>query len=289
MEEISKEKQYVDLHPECFGKQNIKKTGKIQGYGKFCQHDCRLKQDCINASREKREDLEYQASNISYDSNLSSDCDDRYDEDGAPAVNGGDCFGELEPATEENNPQSGNDYIEAFLKKHNCPVSAAPAFRAVLEQFFVQEKEMPRFSQYLSNHVFSGMSQADYARKKGITRAAVGMGISLEIAGINRMKVDVPDELDPIETVFYILSYREGLSSREVAKRLNISKGSVYRLGQLCEVKIGKNGAVKKNKTKKIKKKLRRTKEQIERDNLKLLKDKAKKFDMIMKLVKGMI
>ena len=288
MEEILKEKQYVDLHPECFGKQNIKKTGKIQGYGKFCQHDCRLKKDCINASREKREDLEYQTANISYDASISSRCEDQYDDDGSPVVDP-NYTTEFDLESQQNNPQSGNDYIEAFLKKHNCPVSAAPAFRAVLEQFFVQEKEMPRFSQYLSNHVLSGMSQADYARKKGITRAAVGMGISLEIAGINRMKVDVPKELNEKEKLVYLLYFKEGLSVRETAGKLNISKTSIQRAVQLIKGKIPKSGTLKNRKAKKTQKKIRRTKEQIKSDEMKVLKEKARRYDLLMKIAKGFI
>lgn len=281
-------KQYVDLHPECFGKQNLRKGGKLIGFESLCKHDCRMKNECINASREEREHIEYHNNNIPYDSAISSSLEDAYDEDGAPVSAESESDDPIGSMTEEK-PSSVDDYIEKMLKQNNCPTSSAPAFRAVLEQFFVQTKEMPRFTSYLSAHVLEGMNQAEYARRKEVTRASIGAGISLDIAGINRMKVDVPKELNEKEKLVYLLYFKEGLSIREAAKKLSVSHMTVKRMLHLIEAKINKNVTLKNRKAKKTQKKIRRTKEQIKSDEMKVLREKARRYDLLMKIAKGFI
>ena len=83
------------------------------------------------------------------------------------------------------------------------------------------------------------MTQAELARREGLTRQAVNAAISTEI-----IKVTAPEicykKMDGIERVVYDLM-RQGYSLGYIAKKMKISKSKVYRVKRKFVAKINKS------------------------------------------------
>lgn len=223
-------KEFVDVNNcACWGKQKLVKVKGMEEYTGVCKHDCRLKEACINASREKKEKNNDDYKNIPYN----------------PFI------GEVKKFYGNSAGSEKNDFIEEFLHKHNVPAELAPAFRDVVYQLIVQISLAPKLTNLLMEKALSNMSQAEYARRSGVTRQAIGFGISTELAGVMKMKINTPPELTPLEKAVYELLYVDGCTIRSAAKQLGMSKSSVSRLGQKISSKLSKSGTNKIRKNKK--------------------------------------
>lgn len=224
--------EYVDLcNGECWGKQKLIKVRGKEEYVGGCTHNCRMKEPCINASREEIEKKGDEIQNIPYN----------------PFI------GEVKKGMKDAFSDAGEkeDYIESFLRKHNVSPELAPAFRDVVYQFIVQISLAPKLTNLLVEKALSDMSQAEYARRKGVTRQAIGFGISTELAGVMKMKINTPPELSPLEKAVYELLYVDGCTIRSAAKQLGMSKSSIARLGQKISTKLKNSGTNKIRKNKK--------------------------------------
>jgi DNA-binding CsgD family transcriptional regulator len=237
--------EYVDqCNGECWGKQQLVKAhGKNLFYG-TCRHQCRLKNECIKASREEPENIQFQLSTIPYNPAIG---DETYNEDGEPI-----CVketGSLEQIDEENgvdldemaveNFSSVDDFHAKFLKQHNVPEELYPVFREVTNQFFIMANLMPKFTAVLIGSAVGKMNQAELARREGLTRQAISAGIATEIARVTAPE-SLLKKLDGTERVIYDL-FRQGYSLGWVAKKMKISKSKVYRVKRKFGAKIGKS------------------------------------------------
>ena len=238
--------QYVDqCNGTCWGKQVLHKVhGKNLYYG-TCKHECRLKEECIKASREEVENVQFQLATIPYNPAIG-DGDDVYNEDGEPIVS------QKSSETSENSDEPVNlddvaseqfssieDFHSRFLKQHHIPEDLSPAFRELTNQFFMMCYLMPKFTAVLTGAAVAKMSQAELARREGLTRQAVNAAIATEI-----VKVTAPElchkKLDGMERVIYDL-FRQGYSLGYVAKKMKISKSKVYRVKRKFGAKMGKS------------------------------------------------
>ena len=162
------ELEHVDLcGGSCWGTQKLRKKNGTGEYVGTCKFPCRLKEECIKASREEQENVQYSIANISYNPVIGDS------EDGNDGIK--------EPVAEEQTRDIPEDYIERFLREHKCPKEMAPAFRDAFNQFFFMLEKMPRFTKVLSGAIVGKMSQAELARCEGLTRQAINIGISNEI------------------------------------------------------------------------------------------------------------
>ena len=248
--------QYVDqCNGTCWGKQVLHKVhGKNLYYG-TCKHECRLKEECIKASREEAENVQFQLATIPYNPAIG-DGDDVYNEDGEPVVqaqrsqlgNDDSSEGADDPVNLDDvaveNFASMEDFHSRFLKQHKVPEDLSPVFRELTNQFFMMCYLMPKFTAVLTGAAVAKMSQAELARREGLTRQAVNAAIATEI-----VKVTAPElcykKLDGMERVVFDL-FRQGYSIRYIAQKMKISKDKVYRMRQLFGAKKGKSATDKK-------------------------------------------
>lgn len=233
--------QFVDVkNGSCYGKQKLKKKfshGKDkEEYSGICQHDCRLKEACINASRENTEAVEAELAKIPYN----------------PMI--GDTQKEFK---NEKRLVAGSvdDFIDRFLAKYNISPDVTPAFREVVYQFLLQMRQVPKLTILLMEKALGNMSQSEYARRLGVTRQAIGAGISTELAGVMRMKVKLPPELTPLEKAVYELLYVDGCTIRSAAKQLGLNETKIFRVKQKISSKLSKSETRKIRKNKKSQKK----------------------------------
>ena len=242
--------QYVDqCNGECWGKQVLHKVhGKNLYYG-TCRHECRLKDECIKASREEAENVQYQLATIPYDPAIG-DSEEHYNEDGEPIVSQKSTAESSETSENSDEPvnlddvaseqfSSLEDFDLRFLKQQHIPEELSPAFRELTNQFFMMVHLMPKFTTVLTGAVIAKMTQAELARREGLTRQAVNAAISTEI-----IKVTAPEicykKMDGMERVVYDL-IRQGYSLGYIAKKMKISKSKVYRVKRNFGAKINKS------------------------------------------------
>lgn len=221
------EQEHVDLCGGiCWGTQKLRKKNGTGEYVGTCKFPCRLKEECIKASREEQENVQYSIANIPYNP-VIGDSEE------------GDSGEIKEPLAEDQTMDIPEDYIERFLREHKCPAEMAPAFRDAFNQFFFMLEKMPRFTKVLSGAIVGKMSQADLARCEGLTRQAINIGISNEIT-----KMVAPElkcgNLDGIQRVIFDL-IRQGYSLGWIAKKMKISKSKVYRVKRMFVRKNSKS------------------------------------------------
>ncbi|MBQ7404207.1 MAG: hypothetical protein IJW05_12310 [Lentisphaeria bacterium] len=232
------EPEHVDLcGGSCWGSQKLRKKNGTDEYVGTCKFQCRLKEECIRASREEQENIQFGHANIPYNPAIGEDDGEVNGVYGADRENGGN-VSPVEPAAGDGEEQP-EDYVEMFLRKNSVPVDLAPAFREALKQFFFQMDRMPRFMKVLSGSILGKMSQAELARREGLTRQAINIGISNEIT-----KMVAPElkcgNLDGMERVVFDL-WRQGYSLGMIAKKMKISKSKVYRVKRKFGAKNAKS------------------------------------------------
>lgn len=222
--------EFVDVNNgSCWGKQKLVKVKGREEYIGICPHECRIKESCINASREKKEKNNDDYKNIPYN----------------PFI------GEVKKIYGNSSGSGKNDFIEEFLQKHNVPAELAPAFRDVVYQLIVQISVAPKLTNLLLEKALSNMSQAEYARRSGVTRQAIGFGISTELAGVMKMKINAPPELSPLEKAVYELLYVDRCTIRSAAKQLGLNETKIFRVKQKISSKLSKSETRKIRKNKK--------------------------------------
>lgn len=244
--------QYVDqCNGTCWGKQVLHKVhGKNLYYG-TCKHECRLKEECIKASREESENIQFQLATVPYDPAIG-DGEDQYNEDGEPilkdqTVSESQDYDESVVNLDEVAVEKFcgiEDFHEKFLKQHHIPQELYSAFREVTNQFFTMMYLMPKFGTVLTGAAVANMSQAEFARREGLTRQAISAGIATEIVKVSTPEM-VNKKLDGMERVVFDL-FRQGYSIRFIAKKMKISKDRVYRMRQIIVPKKGKSATDKK-------------------------------------------
>lgn len=99
-----------------------------------------------------------------------------------------------------------------------------------------------------------GLTQADQARLRNVSRQAINDGMMKELAGASRINIDIPEQLTVVEKLVYVLM-SDGKNYREISRILNLgSKSKICRVGQSIASKMGKNGTIEFLKNKKIQK-----------------------------------
>ena len=96
-----------------------------------------------------------------------------------------------------------------------------------------------------------GLTQADQARLRNVSRQAINDGMMKELAGASRINIDIPEQLTVAEKLVYVLM-SDGKNYREISRILNLgSKSKICRVGQSIASKMGKNGTIEFLKNKK--------------------------------------
>lgn len=197
--------------------------------------DCEFKEVGINVIREKKAEMQRvhgTARTVSYDDKLTGDellqgiADDAAENE----------YGDPDIAKERRQAalDATNKIIHFYLEK--------PAqFDAFVKEFYF------------------GQNQSAIARSAGVTRQAISKAIQTENLANCKRQIDNLTEwrntlsgLSPLELRVYQLSIREGLSIREVAGKLKISRAKAHRVRQILSLKLPKNETFEKSIPEKI-------------------------------------
>ena len=241
---------------KCFGKQNLIKKPKQNDYHGLCKHECRLKRECINASRERREERNKQLAQKQYSESALSHAE----ENERTGANSGfsifDSSGvELQSASIIS-PESIHDQREEgcpdfILSGFHISSDTRPVIMEFIHRFAHLYFEAPKLLDSALRNLIRGENQADQARMRGVTREAVSRGVLASMAGVLRPADHVPKDLTTTEKLVYQLCFADRYSERKAAKILKTNHARIHRMKQLIASKIGKNEAGKKRNIKK--------------------------------------
>ena len=219
--------QHVDqVNGSCYGKQNLYKIYGRDEYRGICQHECRLKEVCINASRENRE-------NVNRELCIAQGLD----------------AGNLA----QDNSGTGYDFIIEHL---GVPEGCRAEFIECVRRLSGIYLNTPQIFELMMKRIYHGMNQAELARLRGVTRQAVSSQTLKNYAGIMKdLMPELPKCLtDVTERTIYMLLYVDKCSIREASKRSGLEATKIFRVKQRIASKLAKNATVKKTKMKKIEK-----------------------------------
>lgn len=120
--------------------------------------------------------------------------------------------------------------------------------------------ESPRIFDALLRRIYLRQNQADIARSRGVTRAAVSKELRQGVTNMMTRELGLRTpvakrekllELTPEEFAVYKIMFLDGCSVRSTAAQLGISKSKAARMGQVLRRKLGKNGTSPKRPGKK--------------------------------------
>ena len=235
---------------KCFGKQNLIKKPKRNDYIGLCKHECRLKRECINASRERREERNKQLAQKQYSENALNHAE----ENEKTGANSG--FSIFDPAgieiqsasiiSPESIPDQQEDYPDLILSGFHISSDTRPVIMEFLHRFAHLYFEAPKLLDSALRNLIKGENQADQARMRGVTREAVSRGVLASMAGVLRPADHVPKELTTTEKLVYQLCFADRCSERKAAKLLKMNHTKIHRMKQIIASKIGKNEAGRK-------------------------------------------
>lgn len=245
------EKEYVDLmNGKCYGHQVLTKMPNQDKYKGMCKYKCRLKNECINASRENKEMCERNLMQIPYDEGILNK-NEGIDDNGELVFTEGM---QKEIFFAQGEKAECLDFLDLFLSKKLVSLDMRSMMMEFILRFSCMYFLNPKFLHSVMLKNWYGLSQSDQARLRHVTRQAINDGIMKELAGVSRMDIGVPEQLTELEKAVYVL-LSEGKSYREIAEIPGIgSKSKIARVGQSIASKLGKNGTAKFLKRKKIKK-----------------------------------
>lgn len=209
-------KQHVDeVNGACYGKQNLYKVPMQDEYRGVCEYECRLKNECISASRENRENVNLALGYAKLDN-------------GGSVIPG---FG----------GSGGSDYITDTL---GVKEEFRTEFVTCLDRLAGLYFNTPQIFENLMRKIYHDQKQSDVARMRGITRQAVSSQTLKNYAGIIADLVpELPRTLTGIEErTVYMLLWVDRASIREAAKKSGISASKIWRVKRQIASKLAKIG-----------------------------------------------
>lgn len=246
------ESEYVDLmEGKCYGHQVLTKLPNQQRYKGLCPYPCRLKAECISASREDKEMRELSLMQIPYDEGILNR-NYQQNEDGELDY-ADDPGGKILADETQQDQTAGRDSFDVLLIRLGVNPELRETAKEFLRRFSCLYFHQPKLLHSAMLRNWHGLTQADQARLRKVTRQAVNDGIMKELAGVSRVDIHIPDaQLSTLEKVVYVL-LSDGKTLRESAKILNVgSKDKIARIRQKISKKTGRNETVKTRKKKKI-------------------------------------
>lgn len=226
---VSSNRQHVDeVNGSCYGKQNLYKIYGRDEYRGVCKYDCRIKAECISASRENREEVNRELAKARAG-------DGREKEDMVERLDAGAGI-----SWEAGRGSGGHDYI---CERLAVPVELRAVFVECVERIAGLYLETPEIFDALIRRLFAGQNHSDRARLRGVTRQAVCSRTLKNYAGIVKdLMPELPRCLtDVTERTVYMLVFVDRLSIREASKRSGISAAKICRVKRKIASKLGKN------------------------------------------------
>lgn len=215
MEKKEGKNEHVDeVNGSCYGKLNLYKVRGQEEYKGVCQYECRLKEACINASRENRENVNLELGYARLENNTKT----------VISMKSG----------------SGADYICEILR---VPEEARTQFIDSLDRLIGLYLHAPQVFENLVRKIFLGQCQADIARLKKISRQAISSRTLRNYAGLAKdIMPEIPKTLTGLhERQVYLLVFEDKLSIREAARKCGLSEWKVWKTKREIASKIAKN------------------------------------------------
>lgn len=220
-------KEFVDqCGGSCYGRQDFRKLKGRDEYTGSCKEACRLKDQCINASRERRIEIHHNFDEVVYLDSIES----------------GDVNAEAEQIRDENAEEQiigGIDDVLSLGQFRLSPTERSFAFelmRRIADWYLAA----PKHFDAMMRKQFQGKTIAQQARDRGIRKQAVSAAAMRELAGMKSPAVKMRDLLSGLELAVYNLCFEDGCTVRSAAVQLSISPVRVQRVKQKIRTKIAK-------------------------------------------------
>lgn len=225
--------EFVDqCNGSCYGKQDFRKLKGREEYTGTCREICRLKDQCINASRERRVEVHNNIEEVLY-------LDEMGDAENIEDRNAG--FGSLSSLDDVLN-------LGAYKLSPNGRKFAFELVRRIADWYLAA----PKHFDAMIKKQFQGKTIAQQARDRGIRKQAVSAAAMRELAGMKTPAKKMRDVLSGLELAVYTLCFEDGCTVRSAAAQLAISPARVQRVKQDLSTKIAKSETnIKQNKKKK--------------------------------------